>query len=741
MGYRASKTVLMFVTRVTLLFSLLVALTACSEAVPTSIPTDTPHPTTLTSLSGLSPPTLTALPTHTSYPTPSAQPTQTPYPVAPTYTPQPTFTPVPTGTPYPTPTAQPTQTPYSVAPTYTPQPTFTPVPTGTPYPTPTAQPTQTPYSVAPTYTPQPTFTPMPTPTPYPTPTPQPTPTPYPTPTLQPTPTPTPPPLLSRLYDTQNTRWLTRNYPGIARQIEAFPWVQDGLSILEAKAIDELMYLGVGRIDNLQASLRLPWVQDAIADTEYDLLYSLRALDYHDVEAAAAVIPMPFLESPDATDALAIRAMRRLATHGVLSALIDSALFQTGIADTDTALVAAVGTLYRDADAVRRVLTPGNAAVEAVSLGTVLTPELPVSIVRTGSQSRPGTVEALRDAVAFVESIMGLPLPVEHVILVLDEDAVSESAAGTNYGFAFSYSPEYETQQGTYEWRVLESGFTHELAHYYWRGDQFWMAEGVANVFEYMRGRDSGLSRGQLKTLRKSCEAHDLQMLEMWDPSANNHCNYYLGELLYLELLEALGRQQFGDKLRELYLVALPVREAGGDKTGIAAMRQVFADQSDIVEKHWSGALNAPENLPFDEGVDRRSHDVVQWDQHPTYDGHSVTFSGTLLEGAVLSKETIEQARSGGYQPFTLRLADAYEFVGFILPPFTDGRNWTLDAGDSVADTYSLDAESFTIMFPFPEALGNPSDYIVRIGGYQDSSRTPRIGSIYDNLGYARIRVE
>ena len=182
-----------------------------------------------------------------------------------------------------------------------------------------------------------------------------------------------------------------------------------------------------------------------------------------------------------------------------------------------------------------------------------------------------------------------------------------------------------------------------------------------------------------------------------------------------------------------------MREAGGTP-GIAAVRQVFAGQRAIVDKHWSGALNAPENRPFDEGADRTSHDLIQWDQHPTYDGRSVTFSGTLLDGAVLAKETIEQARGGGYQPFMLRRADAYEHAGFILPPPPSG--WVLGPGDSVADTYSLDAasRSFTITFPFPEGLGTPSDYVVIVDGFQDDSQTPRIGSVIDNLGYARIRV-
>ena len=61
----------------------------------------------------------------------------------------------------------------------------------------------------------------------------------------------------------------------------------------------------------------------------------------------------------------------------------------------------------------------------------------------------------------------------------------------------------------------------------------------------------------------------------------------------------------------------------------------------------------------------------------------------------------------------------------------------------MADTYSLDADtkSFTITFPFPETLDPPSAYVVIVQGFQNDSRTPRIGSDNDNLGYARIRVE
>ena len=480
--------------------SAIVLISGCTQGSPTQTP----------DISG----TVTPLPTGTPYPTQTTQPTLTPYSIAPTYTPPPTYTLLPTGTPYPTLTAQPTLTPYSIAPTYTPPPTYTPLPTGTPYPTLTILPTSTPYPTytpLPTGTPYPTLTTLPTPTPfppaptytpYPTPTPQPTPTPAPTPTPLPTHTPAPP--LSRLHDTQNTRWIARNYPEVAQRIQSLPWVQDGLTDFEATVIDQLLYLGVGKIDNLEAALRLPWLHKGISDTEYDVIYWLRALDHWEADAASEVIAMPFLESPDATDALALQAMHRLATEGVLSALIESSLFQSGIADTETALVAAVGTLYQNASAVRRVLIPSNADVESVTAGTVRTPDLRISIVRTGSQSRPGTVEAIRDAVNFAEGIMALPLPVDHVIVILDTDAIISGYAGTNYGFAFSYSPEYETRQGTYEWNALQSGFIHEVAHYYWRGHANWIDEGTANTFEYVHGIENGLSRGHLITKRERC---------------------------------------------------------------------------------------------------------------------------------------------------------------------------------------------------------------------------------------------
>ena len=458
---------------------------------------------------------------------------------------------------------------------------------------------------------------------------------------------------------------------------------------------------------------------------------------------AAIIAMPFLQTPDTTDVLALRSMRRLAHEEALDPLIEHASFLDGITDNETTLVAAVGTLYGDTDELSRILNPGYASIETTTgaLG------LQISIIRSGSQQfQPWTAHAVADAVDYAEQVMLLDLPVDHVILVLNDKAVSSTAAGTNYGFAISYLPEYEQMQDTFEGRALQQGLVHEVAHYYWRGNENWIDEGLANTIEYMHGADNGLSPGQLKTQREDCEAHDLEMLSEWDApigSPEYDCNYYLGERLFLELRESLDDAEFSEKLRELYQLSLTAQEAR-QTPGIDVVRQVFSDQAAIVDKHWSGELNAPENRPFDEGVDRINHDLIQWGQHPTYDGQEVSFNGTLLDDAVLSHETLSLAREGeGYVNFLLSLATDYDYLGFILPPLESG-SWILeDPGDVVATVYQLDGRTFTVTFQFPMALDSPSDYVVLVWGYKDDTRTTSVyetGTI-DLLGYARIRNE
>ena len=169
------------------------------------------------------------------------------------------------------------------------------------------------------------------------------------------------------------------------------------------------------------------------------------------------------------------------------------------------------------------------------------------------------------------------------------------------------------------------------------------------------------------------------------------------------------------------------------------------DMLAALEEIYGGAVlpeefREPLDRLWDEVLAQSSHNLIQWEEYPTYNGDSVTFSGTLLGDAVLSRETLNEARQGrGYQNFDLYPAGAGGFQGRILP---NGISWTLEyPGDTVATEYRMEGRTFTVKFPFPQALGNPSDYVVHVWGFQDESRTPIIAEYGDRLGYARIRVE
>ena len=535
----------------------------------------------------------------------------------------------------------------------------------------------------------------------------------------------------------------------AATIIALPWLQDGVTETEADALRSLVWLvdedDAGSSDNISSVVAQRWFSDGINGTEHDLLLWLAYLDYWSEEAAVAVVDMPFLAFVEPDDVLALRGLHQLAywQDGRLDAVLSHPNVRDGITDDETTLVAATGTI-RGTSEVRRILSPGNARTEVVFERTRHTPNLKISIIRTGTQPRQATIDDIRDSVEFVEGIMDRPLPVSHIIVVVDDSAVTEGYGGVNYGFAFSVLSDDEQHETPYDTFDFRSKIIHETAHFFWRGHASWIDEGVANTFEYLYGVDASVSPGLRKQAsRDGCEAHDLEMLTEWEATpgqqARYGCNYFLGQLLFLELLDELGRTGFSKRLQALYRLSLDTKDdLDGETPGIAEVREAFPGQAAVVDKHWSGKLNAPENRRS-EGVQRLNHDLVRWDSAPAYDGVSVTFTGTLLGDPVLSKQTIEEARRAGFQNFSLASVGGWDHVGTILPPPNVGRRWNLDEpGDVVATEYELDGGTFTIRFRFPPALGDPADYVVLVRGFPDGSRTSFFGQEVDVLGGARI---
>ena len=542
-------------------------------------------------------------------------------------------------------------------------------------------------------------------------------------------------------------WIAHRNEKAAVTVSAMPWVQDDITETETTAIRSVDLIGGRDSAAMTAIIAMPWIQDSITKTEADALKYLSWISGRNSDAAAALVAMPFLKSLDPDDVLAIRGIQRLARDeddSLLATLMNHPTLRNGITDAQAILVAAAGTLW-DPEEVRRFLNPGYADIETLSKGTELTPNLRVSIVAPGFGLVPQTTEVIWSAVTFPERTMGTPLPVSHVIVVLsDKTGTKGLRTSANLGHAISILPSLAQEHIPYHTYLLGTHSTHETAHFYWIGNEGWINEGSAKVIEWMYGVENSATPGMLTDISRNwgcADAHDLAGLTSMnlDFRSQAACNHFLGYALFKELFDSLGPEEFMQRLRQLYSLSLEAKDAG-KPPGIVEVRQAFHDFAEIVERHWSGKLNAPENRPFDEGGHEPNHGLIQWKQHPTYDGRHVTFSGTLLGDAVLSRETLHEARSGsGLQNFDLYLSGEGGFEGRILPP---GHSSTLRyTGDNTATEYRLEGRTFTVKFPFPKALGNPSDYVVHVWGYRDESRTAFIYEHTDRLGYARIRAE
>ena len=406
---------------------------------------------------------------------------------------------------------------------------------------------------------------------------------------------TPTPSQLQGYDTQNLRWLEYHYPSLYRQIEKLPWVGDGLSNLEKEIIDEMLYLGG-----------------------------------EDISMLESIIPMPFLQSSDATDPLAIYGMWRLVYEGASTSLQEHAAFQDGISEDEAVLVAAAGTVYRDTYEVSRMLNPGYATVESSTRET----GVQLSIVRTGNQPQAWTIGSLADAVEFVEQIMLEGLPVGHVVLVLSNKAIRLGAAGSNYDFAISYSPDYEQSQDTFEGQHLQLGLTHEVAHYFWRDNADWIDEGLANTIEYLYGIDTGLNPEPPETDRRDCTIQSLKELSELTVLTEEqfYCNYYLGSGLFQELRRNMTEAEFSQRLGELYSQTLAKQELR-QEAGIETVRSVFSDHLGIVDKHWYGERQATTGITVGDQYDTNYSGVIELDE--ALDAVGAYFAGVLdLEGAL-----------------------------------------------------------------------------------------------------------
>ena len=232
-------------------------------------------------------------------------------------------------------------------------------------------------------------------------------------------------------------------------------------------------------------------------------------------------------------------------------------------------------------------------------------QLPLSgeMQLTIQRSKPGaarSMDLLEHTVRTIEEFMGEPFPVRYVgILFKDAVHAAEGSAGTNFGHVIAQRAKYDVDDGSRDAQTLPGLTAHEIAHYYWGGDEDWIDEGAATFMEYIV--ENARTGKPLTADTRPCAYYDnLGELDRANPQipggsywAEFGCNYSLGERLFLDLYRTLGRDQFQQGFRNLYR-AIKGRSAYG---GIAEVEagfkkdappEVVADVDTVINRWYHG---------------------------------------------------------------------------------------------------------------------------------------------------------
>ncbi len=374
-----------------------------------------------------------------------------------------------------------------------------------------------------------------------------------------------------IRDLDNGPYLMQQNPQSAIAISALPWIDDGISQPELLGANELADLAAFYPDVAGRVIGYSWVADGVTASEHNTVESLHAIAKRDERSAQRIVAMPFLQTLDPADQVATLSLRRMAFRapGTLREVLSHPTLSGGITDDWARIVALLDGVNRtNPGLIDTLLDRSRIAVEQRTITLPLSGDVDLAIVRTGPGA-PRSMDLLERSVRSVEEFMAEPLPTNYVGLLF-ENAVKSSTAGTNFGTHIAILPEHDVDDGSQAANAAGHIIAHEVAHYYWSGNDDWVDEGAADFLASISER---ARTGQpLEATNHPCAvASSINALARFDTSRDPDafdCNYALGERLFLDMYGSLGENQFQRGFHTLYLLSA-VEDDADDRAGTA----------------------------------------------------------------------------------------------------------------------------------------------------------------------------
>ena len=350
-----------------------------------------------------------------------------------------------------------------------------------------------------------------------------------------------------------------------------PWVQDdSITTAETRAIDGIRGSAYYSPLLSERMLQKPWVQDDITRDEAEIIRRLYWLSARKdettqqkmVDVGISIIGMPFLDSVENRDTLALRSLAYIAARDAsdFRNLMAHPRIKDGITDEETKIVAVLGgRTYSYAPGSAEVLLTGtNVYIQERLIQLPHTGETLLAVIGVQDPD-PRSMEWFEHAVRTIERFMGEPFPINYLaLLYYDNESYN---ANNNFTHIFFMGEDYSISRASHP-----AVIAHEAAHWYWSGDsegyqyRKWITEGSADFFKIISEHER-VGR-PLKPIGRPCSFFDsISELEKANPSREFipgvdqplSCYYSLGNRFFLDLYLALGDETFRRAFRTLYL--------------------------------------------------------------------------------------------------------------------------------------------------------------------------------------------
>ena len=516
------------------------------------------------------------------------------------------------------------------------------------------------------------------------------------------------------------RWLNNmGSAEVASSVVSLGWVEDGIEEIEAKAIEVISYVNYGDARVASSVVSLGWVQDGIEDSEVDMIEALASITDKNAGEALRIVGMPFLETIEPPDISAMDSLRQLAAFrpAAFLSVMSHAALRDGISDDVAPIVATLdGVAETNPGRINVLLDPSRVLLERRIITLPLSGDVVLDIIRTA----PGaarSMDLLERSVRSIEEYMGSPLPTNYVGL-LYENAVSGSSAGTNFGTHIAILPKYDIDNDSHEAQPSGSVIAHEVAHYYWSGNEDWVDEGAADFMASIvegawTGQPIGVTNPPCGYARSIAE---LESLGISRGGIEFRCNYSLGERIFVDLYLTLGDEKFRQGFRALYLASEIEDDADdrrGTAVGIEHVREAFRSddeaESTVIARWYNGTepydLSRLDPSPVDPGLSGINGRIDEAYIATGTDGPGVTvFSAQDVADWIYLTLKYSYKVSGATREVPLEIVEYYE----------DGFEFSRRSHTLSAEARYIDGASWFSVGQSPSRKWAPGHYVVYV---------------------------